>query len=157
MSTQDDLAAAFWSHLASDRIVMLATDGAPPRPMAALLKDGAGPVHFFTAADTDLGEALASGNARTATMTFQAKGQDLWASVTGTLTMPNDPQTIDALWSPMTAAWFEGGRDDPSLRLLRLDLHEGEVWEDVSALAVALKGLTGGTVDASDKKGHVPL
>ena len=136
---------------------MLASDGAPPRPMAALLKDGAGPVHFFTKADTDLAEALASGNPRTATMTFQAKGQDLWASATGTLTMPHDPATIDALWSPMTAAWFEEGRDDPRLRLLRLDLHEGEIWEDVSALAVALRGLTGGTVDASDKTAHVDL
>ena len=32
-----------------------------------------------------------------------------------------DPKTIDRLWNPFVAAWFEGGKSDPKLALLRFE------------------------------------
>ncbi|MEE4211712.1 MAG: pyridoxamine 5'-phosphate oxidase family protein [Parvularcula sp.] len=158
MSTPQDLTADFWSHLKSDRIVMLSTDGAPPRPMAAQTDDAPGPLWFFTAEGTDLGEA-ASARPRTAAMTFQSKGQEFWASVTGTLTMVHDPATVDRLWNPMIAAWFDGGQDDPQLRLLRFDAGEAELWGDASNLMVMAKAYLGGDVSEhlQGEKAHVDL
>ena len=160
MTTPDDLAQQFWKHLSSDRIVMLATEGAPPRPMAAQFEDLPGPIHFFAGTDSDLIQVTdPNGAARTSTLTFQAKGMEFWASVTGMLTQTNDAATIDRLWNPMAAAWFPEGRDDPTLRLLRFDAHDGELWGDASNLAVMVKAALGRDVtkDYQDKTAHVRL
>ena len=158
MTTPDELAAKFWSHLESDRIVMLSTEGAPPRPMAAQFDDLPGPLWFFAGTDSDLVQ-VASQNPRTAMLTFQAKGMEFWASITGTMAMTNDPATIDRLWNPMVAAWFPEGRDDPTLRLLRFDAHEGELWNDASNLMVMVKSALGVDVteDYQDQTAHVDL
>ena len=50
-----------------------------------------------------------------AVATFASKGHDLFA------TTHKDRATIDRLWNRFVAAWFEGGKDDPKLALLRLD------------------------------------
>ena len=35
---------------------------------------------------------------------------------------------ISAGWNGLVAAWFEGGKDDPKLALLRLDAERAEIW-----------------------------
>jgi general stress protein 26 len=146
MTTPAELEAAFWSHLKSDRIVMLSTKGAAPRPMAAQLDDSAH-IWFFTGSDTDLFDSLGSGGESAAPapslLIFQAKGQELWASVMGQLSHHADPAKIDELWSPMAAAWFKDGRDDPKLRLLRFDPGQAEIWKDASTLIAGFKSLLG--------------
>ena len=160
MTTPDELARSFWEHLSSDRIVMLSTDGAPPRPMAAQFEELPGPLHFFAGTDSDLIQASdPNGTPRGAAFTFQAKGMEFWASISGMLAQTDDPATIDRLWNPMVAAWFPEGRDDPTLRLLRFDAHEGELWGDASNLAVMVKAAFGRdvTADYQDKTAHVRL
>jgi general stress protein 26 len=143
MTTPADLEKSFWKHLKSDRIVMLSTKGAAPRPMAAQLDDTAH-IWFFTGAETDLFESLGEGAAAApALLTFQAKGQDLWASVMGQLSHHADPAKIDELWNPAAASWFNDGRDDPTLRLVRFDPGQAEIWEDASTLVAGFKSLLG--------------
>ena len=71
-------------------------------------------------------EALAQG--RRAIATFADKGE-LYASIQGRLSVTDDRQTIERLWNPGAAAWFEGGMDDPKVRLLRLDAENAEIWD----------------------------
>lgn len=40
----------------------------------------------------------------------------------------NSPEHVDKYWSPMVAAWFEGGKDDPHLTMLRLQLDDVAIW-----------------------------
>ena len=56
-----------------------------------------------------------------AVATFASKGHDLFATTHGSLSLDKDRATIDRLWNRFVAAWFEGGKDDPKLALLRLD------------------------------------
>lgn len=37
---------------------------------------------------------------------------------------------FDSHWSQYVAIWYEGGRDDPQLVLLRLDAERAEIWQD---------------------------
>lgn len=147
MPTPQEIEARFWKALRSDRTVMLGIDdggAVAPRPMTALL-DGAqdaGPLWIFTAADTALAEALADGPAA-AIATFAAKGHDLFASLSGTVAIDTDRAVIDRLWNPFVAAWYEGGKDDPKLVLLRFDPEFGEVWLDKVSLLAGLKLLMG--------------
>lgn len=146
MPTDADLRAKFWKGLRDDRTVMLGLDGdwpEPPRPMTALTDGEAdhGPIWFFTAKDTQLAEMLTETSP--SVLTYTAKGHDLFATVRGNLTPDNDRATIDRLWSPFIAAWYEGGKDDPNLLLLRFDPMEAEIWQSGSSLIAGLKMLLG--------------
>jgi len=144
MTTPQDLEAKFWKALGSDRTVMLGLEGVAdlaPRPMTAIIENRHGPIWFFTARDNAIVENLASG-AR-ALATFSSKGHDLFASIHGKLVIDNNRVVIDRLWNAFIAAWFEGGKDDPKLTLLRFDAEHAEIWADASSLLAGLKILLG--------------
>jgi general stress protein 26 len=142
--TPEELKEKFWSQLADDMTAMLGLPGhCAPRPMTAQLRGDKdrGPIWFFTSKETDLAQAL---NGPTqASMTFVAKDHDLFATVEGTLTADNDPEVIDDLWNRFVAAWFEGGKEDPKLQLLRFDPAGAEIWLDASSLVAGIKMLLG--------------
>jgi general stress protein 26 len=50
---------------------------------------------------------------------------------------------IDRLWNRYVAAWFEAGKDDPKLAVLRLDPERAEIWGDASSLVAGLKLMLG--------------
>ncbi len=158
MPTPQDLEKHFWKALSSDMTVFLGCEGAAPRPMAAQHEDDRGPIWFFTSTDTELGAALAAGP-KEGLMTFASKGHDLWASATGQLSTVDDRTVIDRLWNPFVAAWYEGGKDDPKLLLVKYDAQEAHIWEDGSSLVAGIKMLMGSDPkeDYKDKTAQVRL
>jgi general stress protein 26 len=144
MPREAEIEARFWQGLESDRTMMLALaeiEGGHARPMTALLEQHNGPIWFFTAKDTAIVRGLRTSSRAVAT--FAAKGHELFATVHGTLSLDNDRATIDRLWSPFIAAWFEGGQQDPKLALLRLDSERAEIWLDDSSFVAGIKMLLG--------------
>jgi general stress protein 26 len=145
MSTPQELEAKFWKALSSDRTLMLGLDGVEDghaRPMTAQVEEeGQGPIWFFTAKDNALVQALERGDRAIAA--FASKGHDLFATVHGRLSVDNDRAVVDRLWNRFVAAWFEGGKDDPKLTLLRLDPERAEIWGDASSLVAGVKLLLG--------------
>ena len=145
MSNPAELEAKFWKALKSDRTMMLGISGVQEghaRPMTAQLEgDEGGPIWFFTASDNDLVKQL-RGNAR-AVATFASRGHDVFAAVHGSLSVDTDRAVVDRLWNRFVAAWYESGKDDPKLRLLRLDPDQGQVWADASSLVAGVKMLLG--------------
>ena len=55
----------------------------------------------------------------------------------------HDRAVIDRLWNRFIAAWFQGGKDDPNLVLLRLDAERAEIWLDEHSLVAGVKLLLG--------------
>lgn len=155
MST--DLEQKFWKALASDHTVFLTCDGALPRPMTASVDGGKSPIWFFATRDTDLGKVLKNGP-KNGIMTFSSKGNDIWASASGRLTIDNDPQMIDRLWNPTIAAWYDG-KDDPNLALIRYDAKDAQLWENGSSIVAGIKALVGRDPkdDFKDKTTHTRL
>jgi general stress protein 26 len=162
-----ELAAKFWKSLKNDRTLMISLaseGGAESRPMTAHLDgdvedyaDG-GPVYIFTAKDTGLVEAM-QGKAARAAVQFAAKDHDLFATLGGVLSPTNDRAVIDRLWNPFVAAWYEGGKDDPKLQLLRFDAGEAHIWLNETSLFAGLKMLFGADPkeDYADKKADIAL
>jgi general stress protein 26 len=146
MHTPQELEAKFWKALKSDMTVMLGVEGLDDghmRPMTAQF-DGApeqGPIWFFTSADNQIVQALPTYDR--ASCAFASKDHELFACVHGVLSIDHDREQIDRLWSPFVAAWFEGGKDDPKLRLLRLDAEHGEIWLNESSVFAGIKLLLG--------------
>lgn len=158
MADTRELETSFWKHLNGDRVVMLGAPGIAPRPMTAIAEGDRAPLWFFTAADTDLGAALDGSNALQAVATFAAKGHDLFATIAGPLVADRDPAVVDRLWNPFIAAWFEG-KDDPKLRLLRMDAADAHVWLNENSLLAGIRLLLGRDPkqDYQDKTGDVDL
>ena len=144
MATPAELEAKFWKALKSDMTMMLGLDGVEDghaRPMTAQLDGDRGPIWFFTSKDNAVVQKLGRGNRAIAT--FASKGHDLFATVHGTLSVDANRAVIDKLWNRYVAAWFEGGKDDPKLALLRLDPEAGEIWLDASSVVAGIRMMLG--------------
>jgi general stress protein 26 len=63
--------------------------------------------------------------------------------VRGTLQHETDRSVLDRLWSRSVAAWYEGGKQDPKLALLRFDPDDAQVWLNDSRLLTEVKVLFG--------------
>lgn len=160
MASPQELEAKFWKALRADRTMMLGLDGVEDghaRPMTAQVDGNHGPIWFFTSRDNRLVQLLERG--QRAIATFASKDHDLFATVHGTLSVDNDRAAIDRLWNRYVAAWYEGGKDDPKLVLLRLEAEQAEVWLDASSLIAGVKMLLGvdPKKDYQDKVGEVRL
>lgn len=163
MPTPDDLKARLWKALRSDMTVMLGLAGGEhghARPMTAQIEDrDHGPLWFFTAKDSDLVQKL-QGGSKDAAAQFVSKGHDLWASINGALTEDTDPAVVDRLWNSHVAAWYEQGRNDPKVALLRFDPREAEIWLDASSIVAGVMvalGLGDPKENAADKVATVRL
>lgn len=160
MPTQQEFEAKFWKALKSDRTMMLGLDGVEDghaRPMTAQIEGEQGPIWFFTSKENSLVNLLGRGDRAIAS--FASKGHDLFATVQGTLSVDNRREVIDRLWNRFVAAWFEGGKDDPKLTLLRLDAESAEIWLDASSMVAGIKMLIGvdPKKDYKDKVAEVEL
>jgi general stress protein 26 len=144
MADEQELQEKFWKALKSDMTVMLGLSGVDEghmRPMTAQLEGDKGPIWFFTSTESELVSQL-SGSHR-AIATFSSKGHDVFAAIHGDLAIDNDRPVIDRLWNKFVAAWYEGGRDDPKLVLLRFNAERAEIWKDGSSLWAGFKMLLG--------------
>jgi general stress protein 26 len=146
MPTPADLTERFWKQLKSDRTVMLGLVGVEDglsQPMTALVDDEAAPgvIWIFSSIETDLVEA--TGARHTALMHFADKGHDLFATVEGELIADNDPAMIDKLWNPYVAAWYQDGKRDPKLQLLRFEPEYAKIWLNESSAFAGLKVMMG--------------
>ena len=125
----------FWHELAGSSFVMLQldADSAGAAPMTASLDTDANhAIWFFTGRDSRWAQQ------GSATATYASKGHDLFARFTGTLSEETDKARLDKQWSNFVEAWFPGGKTDPNLPFLRMDLADAEIWSgELGALATA--------------------
>ena len=121
----DELKQKFWKALADSPFVFLQLDSDPHTavPMTAQLdKDANSAIWFFTGRD----HVLAKGGR--ATVTFSSKGHDIFARFTGSLWEENSRERLNQHWNNFVEAWFPGGKEDPNLLMLRMDLGTAEIW-----------------------------
>lgn len=150
----DDIRARFWKALNHSPFLMIGLTGEHGHslPMTAILdKDANSAFWFYTTRDSRIaggGRAMAQ---------FAAKGHDLFACISGTLRAENDPAVIDRHWSNQVAAWYEGGRSDPKLLMLRFDLDDAEIWTADVGIKGMFKLMTGQTVRPDETGAHAEV
>lgn len=165
MTDDSDIKTKFWKAIKSDRTIMLglADEHGHTRPMTAQLDEEvhgeqSGPLYIFTSVDNGIVEQLGQGSGK-AISTFASKGHDIFATIDGTLSIDTDRTKVDRLWNRFVAAWYEEGKDDPKLRLLRFDTTHAEIWVDASSTIAGIKMLIGidPKQDYKDKVADVAL
>jgi general stress protein 26 len=119
---------AFWDHLKDRSTVMLGLNRPDQhtQPMTAFTEPANEQIWFFTRDDTDLAVQIVTGT--DGRLILAAPDQKVFADVLGTFDVRHDQERIDRYWSPMVAAWYPEGKDDPHLTMLCFTPEKGQVW-----------------------------
>ena len=108
---------------------------------------------FITAEGTDLAKAVAGG-AKKAVHVVSSQGGKLYARIEGELSLSDDREKLDEIWNAVASSWFEDGKQDDDVRLLRLSLSAAEVWSTDGGLGfmyqIAKSKLTGAKPDMGE-------
>ena len=143
-----------WKKMADSPFVMVGpADGSThSEPLTAQLdKDQVDTLFFFIGKDNRV-----AGKDKLM-LQFVSKGHDYFACLSGNGRIDNDPALIDKLWDKQVEAWFPGGKSDPNLALLRVDIDSAELWETDMSLSGRVKMLFGGTIKPSESGSHAKV
>ena len=142
---------ALWDQLADARDVLLGAEGGGShlQPMAPQADPLRKTVWFYTSKKTDL--AVAALNSPVAKLCLVSKDRDFHASVDGVLSVEHDPSIIEQFWSPVVAAWYPSGQDDPDLTLLAFKPTGAGLWASTDS---AVK--FGWEIAKANVTGHLP-
>lgn len=144
----------FWKRLDGINAGML---GADPDwrlvPMSHYADPDAGALWFITADGTDLYESVKS-TAKKAVHVVSSSGDKLYARIEGMLEAVDDQSKLDELWNAVASSWFEEGKQDDDVRLLKLTLSFAEVWATDGGLGflyeIAKSKISGAKPDMGD-------
>ncbi|RYH14190.1 general stress protein [archaeon] len=71
---------------------------------------------------------------------YSKPDDQLYVSVSGRAELVLDKAKIDELWTPSLKAWFEKGKEDPEVSLIRVDVESAEYWDTPSSAVVRIVG-----------------
>lgn len=66
---------------------------------------------------------------------YASKDNGTYVSIAGHASVTRDRATIDSHWSPGMGIFFEGGKDDPNLCLIRVQAQSAEYWDGPGSIA----------------------
>ncbi|MAN65200.1 pyridoxamine 5'-phosphate oxidase family protein [Hyphomonas sp.] len=119
-----DLTETFWDRIEDTRTGMLVIDGRAV-PMSHYVDENKRDLWFITAKGTYMAEHAKGANAH---FVLCNDNKGLYASLSGRLTAEMNKEKLDEYWSFIAASWYEDGKQDPDVLLLKLSLDTGEVW-----------------------------
>lgn len=144
----------FWARLQGINAGMLGlTEDLKLVPMSHTADREAKALWFITAQGTHLAEAL-QGGGRDALYIVADGGGKLFARIEGQLELSNNQAKLDQIWNAVASAWFEEGRQDPDVRLLKFSIRGAEVWTTTGGIGflyeVARARVTGAQPDMGE-------
>lgn len=119
------------------------------RPMAIARTEENGDLWFFTSIEAGKVDEISTDPRCAAVM----QGDRRYLSISGRAVLVRDQAKIDELWITAVEPWFEEGKEDPKVTLIRFEADEGEYWDNSGVKGLryvfeAAKALwTGGTID----------
>jgi len=115
-----DLKHEFWDRIEDVRAGMLGIKGEGRLVAMSPNVDGdvPGAIWFITAKGTDLARGVRAGP-KPAQFVVAADGPGLYADIDGKLSHSTDREALDEVWSFVSDAWFDGGKSDPDVALLK--------------------------------------
>lgn len=160
--TQTEQQEALVKLLKKFRTAMLTTrssEGLISRPMTPLGDEFDGGFWFATEIDN---QAVRDVRANPeVNVSFMHEGDNHFVSVAGRASVSQDRAQIERLWSLPMNAFFKGGKDDPRVCLIRVDVHNADYWDGpgnlLTKLAFFATVATTGNHEALSDKGSLQL
>ncbi len=117
--------------LAADKVAMFTKFSDPytseSRPMYTQGIDEDGAFWFFSKDTSDKNAQLL--HHASVHLMYANAGSDAYLSVKGKAAILKDQAIIDRLWSDFAKLWFEEGRKDPNLTLIRVNPDQIHYWD----------------------------
>lgn len=152
--TETETRAQLWEKLGDFNAGMLSVAPARFVPMSHNLDQGHQYLWFITAKGTDIADAAVQISAATFIIASEADKYHLAAE--GTCVVVQDRAKLEELWNPVVDSWFDGGIDDPDVRLIRCEVSRAEAWETTGAVGFAMQMVKAQvTGDAPDLGRHI--
>ena len=63
-----------------------------------------------------------------------------------------DRAKVHVLWSPLYAAWWPAGKDDPDIALLEVSIDRAEYWDSPSGKVVQLLGIVKAAITGREQQ-----
>lgn len=122
------------------------------RPMSALEVDDQGNLWFMSHKDSVKNEEIASDPFTH--LFFQENKNSGFLNIYGISEIVHDQAKIDKLWNPLLKVWFQEGKDDPKISLIKVEPTDVYYWdtkhgEAIAFIKMAASILTGKTMDDS--------
>jgi general stress protein 26 len=142
------------------REVMLTTVGSDGRFRSRPMSTGAfedGALWFLTSVQSAKTGEIAD-NQRVG-VAYASPKNDRYVSISGVASTVRDPERVRELWTREHKAWFRGGKKDPELAVLRVQVDQVEYWDAESGRMVALADAAalGGGETPPEKGGDRPV
>lgn len=114
------------------------------------VEEATGAIWFFSSKDSQHNRDIEQDNR--VQVIYANNGDSSYLTVFGHAELLHDRAKINELWTPLAKVWFQGGQDDPNLRLLKVTPQEGFYWDTkhgkmVSFLKMIASIATGKTMD----------
>jgi len=106
------------------------------RPMSAQQVDDNGNIWFLS--DKDSLKNMEIEDDENVQLLFSGSSHSDFLSLYGKATVLYDKEKIKELWEPIVKTWFQEGKDDPSISVIRVEPSEGYYWDTKHGKIVAL-------------------
>jgi len=149
--------------LAESNVCLFSTyedDKIVSRPMATLKVDEQGYLWFLSDKNSVKNDQILSDNRVYLMYSNTSKAHFL--SVYGYAEVVFDRSKVDELWTPIAKAWFEDGKDDPDLSIIKVKTQDAHYWDTkdgkvVSTIKIAVAAITGNHNDDGGVDGDIKV
>lgn len=158
-------AVAKISELAKDiKICMFCTELSvrpiPTRPMSVKDVDDQGNLWFISSAASNKNFEIAEDD--DVQLIFAKNSDSHFLSIFGTAVIYRDRAHIEDVWSPVARAWFDEGKNDPDVTVIKVTPAEAYYWDTknskmISLVKIAANAITGKPGDDDGIEGSIIL
>jgi general stress protein 26 len=153
---RNEAQAKLWAMIKDIKVAMMTSwDGEAmhARPMHGYQEEFEGKLYFFTRLHTGKTDEIARFDK--INLAYADIDKNTYVSISGRGRITDDRERMRKYWSPMAAAWFPKGLDDPELRLIEVDGDSAQYWDSTSSSMrylweIAAANLTGKEPDLGE-------
>ena len=85
-------------------------------------------------------------------LAYVTQDSEKYLSISGTAELVEDKEKLNELWSVMYNAYFEQGKEDPKVQLIKVVPHGAEYWANGNAISSAVKMAAAAVTDTAIEK-----
>ena len=114
------------------------------RPMSCAKVEKDGCLWFFSQKSSEHNQHIERDNK--VQLFFSNPNSSEYLSVYGSASISTDKAKIEELWNPMLKTWFNEGKDDPQISLIKVTPESGYYWDTKSNKVIQLAKMAAGAV-----------
>ena len=123
-------------------------------PMSRQEVDEDGSIWFLFSSESDTYKHLQDTNR--VSLLYADVSNYSFLSINGTVEISKDQERIDKYWNKMMEGWFDRGKEDPHIRILKVVPKEAHYWDTksnklVTLFKVAARAITGSDIETGEQ------